>query len=117
MEKNSINKIILIGHVGAKPLSRFTPQGKSTSTFSIATNEIWKDKENKQHEHVEWHNIVVWDKLSDFTNQYLYKGQLIYIEGSLRSRKWSDQEGVKHKIVEVLCSKITPLEWRTADSS
>jgi len=111
LEKNSINKIILVGHLGAKPISRLTSKGKSTSTFSVATNEIWTDKNNNKHEHVEWHNIVVWDRLSDFANQYLYKGQLIYLEGSLKSRKWTDQDNVERKVVEIVCNKITPLEW------
>ena len=111
MEKNSINKVILVGHLGANPVSRLTPQGKSTSTFSLATNETWKAKDNEKYEHVEWHNVVVWDKLSDFANQFLYKGQLVYLEGSLRSRRWKDQDNIERKVVEIVCSKITPLEW------
>ena len=111
MEKNSINKVILVGHLGANPISRLPPPGKSTSTFSLATNETWKDKDNGKYEHVEWHNVVVWDKLSDFANQYLYKGQLVYLEGSLRSRRWKDQDNIERKVVEIVCSKITPLEW------
>ena len=111
MEKNSINKVMLVGHLGAKPISRFTPQGKSSTSFSVATNETWKDKDNKIHEGVEWHNIVAWDKLSDFANQYLYKGQLIYVEGTLKSRKWTDANNIERKIVEIFCNKIVPLEW------
>ena len=116
MEKNSINKIILVGHLGANPLSKHTPQGKTSSSFSIATNETWKDRNGKQHDHVEWHNVVAWEQLADFANEYLYKGQLVYIEGSIRSRKWKDREKIERKVVEIFCSKITPLEWKSSNS-
>ena len=116
MEKNSVNKIILVGHLGATPLSKYTPQGRTSSSFSIATNETWKDKEGRPHDHVEWHSIVAWDKLADFANEYLYKGQLVYIEGTIRSRKWQDKEQIERKTIEVFCSKITPLEWRPPNS-
>ena len=111
MQKNSINKVFLVGHLGGDPESRYTKNGRPIASFSLATNEIWKDKDNGKYEHVEWHNIVVWDKLSDFANQYLYKGQLVYLEGSLRSRRWKDQDNIERKVVEIVCSKITPLEW------
>ena len=84
----SVNKIILIGHLGAKPEGRYTPQGVSTASFSIATNETWYDSDKIKHEHTEWHNIVCFNKLADFVTQYLDKGQLIYLEGSLRTRVW-----------------------------
>lgn len=116
MEKNSVNKIILVGHLGANPLSKYTPQGRSSASFSIATNETWKDREGQQHDHVEWHSLVVWDGLADFANEYLYKGQLVYIEGAIRSRKWQDREQNEHKAVEVFCSKIIPLEWKPTNS-
>ena len=116
MEQNSVNKIILIGHLGANPLGKYTPHGRSSASFSIATNETWKDKNGQQHDHVEWHNIVAWDKLADFANEYLYKGQLVYIEGTIRSRKWQDKEQIERKTIEVFCSKITPLEWKPSNS-
>jgi len=110
MEKNSVNKILLVGRLGARPLSRYTKQGKASASFSIATNEIWKDADGQPCEHVEWHQIVCWDKLADFAGQYLQKGQLVYVEGSLRSRTWKDKEGLEKKIIEVFCSKLTLLE-------
>ena len=70
----SINKVILIGHLGAKPEGRYTPQGISTASFSIATNESWYDSDKNKHEHTEWHHIVAFHKLADFVSQYLDKG-------------------------------------------
>ncbi len=81
MQKSSVNKVILVGHIGNKPEGRYTPSGTSTATFSLATNESWIDSEKEKKEHTEWHNIVAWNKLADFTTEYLQKGQLIYIEG------------------------------------
>ena len=105
----SVNKIILIGHLGAKPEGRYTPQGLSTASFSIATNETWYDSEKIKHEHTEWHNIVCFNKLADFVTQYLDKGQLIYLEGSLRTRVWKTPQKEDKKIVEIIASQINPL--------
>ena len=112
MNKNSYNKVILIGHLGASPEGRYTKTGRSTVTFSLATNEIWKTANGATKEHTEWHNIVAWDKLADFSNDYLYKGQLVSVEGVLRSRKWENKLGEQRKTVEVICSNIVPLEWK-----
>ena len=70
------------------------------------------DAEKNKKEHTEWHNVVAWDKLADFSNDFLYKGQLVAIEGVLRSRKWETKAGEQRKTVEVVCSSITPLEWK-----
>ena len=105
----SINKIILIGHIGAKPEGRYTPQGISTASFSLATNETWYDNEKNKHEHTEWHNVVCFHKNADFASQYLDKGQLVYIEGSIRSRVWTNTQKEQKKIVEVIANQITPL--------
>ena len=112
MNKNSYNKVILIGHLGADPEGRYTKKGRSTVTFSLATNEVWKTADGATKEHTEWHNVVAWDKLADFSNDYLYKGQLVSVEGTLRSRKWESKLGEQRKTVEVICSNIVPLEWK-----
>ena len=112
MNKNSFNKVILIGHLGADPEGRYTQSGRPVVSFSLATNETWKQEGGASKEHTEWHNIVAWDKLADFAGDYLYKGQLISVEGSLRTRKWESKSGEKHKSVEILCSSIVPLEWK-----
>ena len=112
MNKNSFNKVILIGHLGADPEGRYTKSGRSVVSFSLATNESWKQADGKVKEHTEWHSVVAWDKLADFSNDFLYKGQLISLEGTLRSRTWETKEGTQRKIVEIICSNIVPLEWK-----
>ena len=111
MQKNSFNRVILVGHLGGKPEGRYTQQGQATVALRLATNESWNNKEGNIVEHTEWHRLVAWGKLAEFCTEYLYKGQLISIEGSLRTRKWEDKEGFIHKTTEILCSSITPLEW------
>ena len=105
----SVNKIILIGHLGAKPEGRYTPQGISTASFSMATNEIWYDSDKKKHEHTEWHNIVAFNKTADFVTQYLDKGHLIYLEGSIRTRAWISAQKEEKKIIEIIAAQIVPL--------
>ncbi|NQU67996.1 MAG: single-stranded DNA-binding protein [Candidatus Marinimicrobia bacterium] len=116
MEKSSLNKVILIGRVGDKPEGRYTSGGKSTSSFSIATNETWGIDDNRQ-EHTEWHNIVAWGKLAEFSSDYLQKGQLICIEGKLRTRVWKDKEENSRKTTEIVADRVTPLEWKGKKSS
>ena len=106
----SINKVILIGHLGAKPEGRYTPQGISTVSFSIATNELWYDTEKNKHEHTEWHHVVVWNKLADFATNYLDKGYLVYLEGSIKTRTWVNQKKESKKITEIMATQIIPLE-------
>tara|TARA_B100000029_G_C17336869_1_gene873817 strand:- start:193 stop:546 length:354 start_codon:yes stop_codon:yes gene_type:complete len=111
MQKNSLNKVIIVGHLGANPEGRYTPSGRPVSNFSIATNEVWKKQSGSQEEHTEWHSVVVWDKLADFVQEYLYKGQLVSVEGRLHSRRWEDKEGRKNKVTEIMASAVVPLEW------
>ena len=115
MQKSSVNKVILVGHIGNKPEGRYTPSGTSTATFSLATNESWIDSNKEKKEHTEWHNIVAWNKLADFTTEYLQKGQLIYIEGKLQTRTYKDKNDVQHWKTEIVSNVITPLEWKTAE--
>ena len=95
MQKSSVNKVILVGNLGQDPESRFTPQGTAVTNLSIATNESWKDQNGDIQERTEWHNIVVWGKQAESCGQYLAKGRQVYIEGSIRSRSYDDQEGNK----------------------
>ena len=115
MQKSSVNKVILVGHIGNKPEGRYTPSGTSTASFSLATNESWIDSENAKQERTEWHNIIVWNKLADFSTEYLQKGQLIYIEGRLQTRTYKDKEDIQRRVTEVVSTTITPLEWKTTD--
>ena len=113
MQKSSVNKVILVGHIGNKPEGRYTPSGTSTASFSLATNESWIDNEKEKQERAEWHNIVAWNKLADFATEYLQKGQLVYIEGKLQTRTYKDKDDVQHWKTEVISNVITPLEWKT----
>ena len=106
----SINKVILIGHLGAKPEGRYTQKGTSTASFSLATNEVWVDSNKQKQEHTEWHHVVAWNKLADFTTQYLDKGHLIYLEGSIKTRIWGDQNDKRKKITEIIATQIISLE-------
>ena len=112
MQKSSINKVILVGHIGNKPEGRYTPSGLSTANFSIATNESWVDNSQEKREHTEWHNIVVWNKLADFSTEYLQKGQLIYVEGKIQTRIYKDKDDIQHKKTEIIASSIIPLDWK-----
>ena len=114
MQKSSVNKVILVGHIGNKPEGRYTPTGTSTASFSLATNESWIDNEKEKQERTEWHNIVAWNKLADFATEYLQKGQLVYIEGKLQTRNYKDKDDVQHWKTEVISNIITPLEWKTS---
>ena len=106
----SVNKIILVGHLGGKPEGRYTPQGISTASFSLATNERWTDINNKTHEHTEWHNIVTWNKVADFVTEYLDKGHLVYVEGSIRTRIWKTNKNEERKITEIVASQVVSME-------
>ena len=98
----SINKVILVGRLGRDPELKYTASGTPFCRFSMATDDSWTDKgSGERSERTEWHNIVVWDKLAEICNNYLTKGRLVYIEGSLQTREWDDKEGVKRKTTEV----------------
>src|SRR5205823_12260672 len=98
----SVNKVILVGRLGRDPELKYTANGVPFCRFSMATDDVWNDKSaGERQEKTEWHNIVVWDRLAEICNQYLTKGRLIYIEGSLQTREWDDQEGNKRKITEI----------------
>jgi len=98
----SINKVILIGRLGKDPELKYTAGGTPFCRFSMATDDVWNDKSSgERQEKTEWHNVVAWDRLAEICNQYLTKGRLVYIEGSLQTREWDDQDGNKRRITEV----------------
>ena len=109
MQKSSVNKVILVGHIGNKPEGRYTPNGVSTASFSLATNELWIGGDNEKQARTEWHNIVAWNKLA---TEYLQKGQLVYVEGRIQSRTYKDKENINRRISEIISTTITPLEWK-----
>src|SRR5262249_39538618 len=98
----SVNKVILIGRLGRDPELKYTASGVPFCRFSIATDDVWNDKgSGERQERTEWHNIVAWDRLAEICNQYLTKGKQVYIEGSLQTREWDDQEGNKRKTPKI----------------
>jgi len=102
----SVNKVILVGNLGRDVEVRHTPGGATVAKFSVATNEVWKDKNGQRQEHTEWHNIVAWGKLADFCGQYLSKGRQVYVEGTLRTRTYDDEKGNRRYFTEVRAATI-----------
>ena len=115
MAKGTVNKVILIGRLGADPELKYTPSGAAVTNFNIATNEVWKDKDGNFQERTEWHRLVLWQKLAERANEYLKKGNRVYVEGQLRTRSWDDKDGVKRYTTEVVVQHMQFLE--TKDSA
>ncbi len=117
MQKGSLNKVQLIGHLGADPESRFTTSGSAVANLTIATNESWKSAEGDTKEKTEWHRVVIFGKMAETAAEYMKKGQLVYIEGRLQTRSWEDKDNIKRYTTEVLCGNFTMLGRKADDSS
>jgi single-strand DNA-binding protein len=113
---SSLNKIILIGHLGKDPEMRYTPEGSPVATFSLATSENWTDKNGTRQEHTEWHNIVAWNRLADLSKRFLAKGRQVYIEGRLRTREWTDRDGNRRRTTEVIAQQMVLLGSRPVNA-
>ena len=113
-----INKVILVGNVGADPEVRYMPNGNAVASLSIATSETWKDKQTgEKQDRTEWHRAVLYNRLGEIAGEYVRKGGKIYVEGSLRTRKWQDQQGVERYTTEIIVSDMQLLDGRGATSS
>lgn len=112
MARGGVNKVILIGNVGADPELRYTAGGTAVSNFNIATNENWTDSSGERQERTEWHRIVVWGRLAEICNQYLRKGGKVFIEGRLQTRSWETQDGQKRYTTEVVARDMQMLDSR-----
>ena len=110
-----LNKVMIIGHLGRDPEMRYTPSGRPVTTFSVATNRSWSTSDGERRTDTEWFNVVAWNKLAEICNQYLTKGQQVYIEGRLQSRRWEDSTGTKHTSVEVVANEMIMLGDRRPD--
>ena len=108
----SVNKAIVVGNLGKDPEVRFTQNGRAWARFPVATTETWMDQDNSRQERTEWHNIVVWGKQAESCGQYLAKGRQVYIEGSIRSRSYDDQEGNTRYITEINAQRVQFLGGR-----
>jgi single-strand DNA-binding protein len=106
---SGVNKVILIGRVGQDPELRYTADGTPVATFSLATSESYKQKDGSKKESTEWHRLVAWRKLGEVAGQYVKKGSLLYIEGSIKSREWIDREGGKRKATDIVVNSLQML--------
>lgn len=108
-----INKVILIGHVGVDPEVRYMPNGNAVATVSIATTESWKDKQTgERQDRTEWHRVVCYNRLGEIIGEYVRKGSKVYIEGSLRTRKWQDQQGQDRYTTEIIANDLQMLDGK-----
>jgi len=114
-DKNSVNKVILIGRLGKDVEQKVTPSGAQVANFSVATNTEGNDKDGKVTEQTEWHKIVVWGKSSGYLAQYGQKGARVYVEGRLQTRKWTDKDGVDRYVTEVFANHVQLLDFKPAD--
>lgn len=112
-----LNKVQIIGHLGKEPEMRYTPSGKPVTTFSVAVSRSWNSADGERHSETEWFNVVAWGNLAEICKQYLTKGQQVYIEGRLQTRRWDDKEGVKHTSVEVVANEMMMLGDRKDHNS
>jgi single-strand DNA-binding protein len=109
----SLNKVILIGHLGADPDMRYLPDGTPVASLRVATTETWKDKHTgERREQTEWHRISLFRGLADIAGRYLKKGAQVYAEGRLRTRKWTDQAGADHYTTEIVADELKMLGKR-----
>lgn len=113
MQKNSLNKVILIGNLGQDPEARFTPKGTAVTNLSVATNESWKDQSGELQERTEWHKIVMYGRMAETASEYMKKGQMVYVEGRLHTREWEDQNQIKRRTTEISCDNFTMLGKRS----
>jgi single-strand DNA-binding protein len=112
-----LNKVMVIGHLGKDPEMRYTPSGRPVTTFTIAVSRSWNTADGERRTETEWFNIVAWGNLAEICKQYLYKGQQVYIEGRLQTRRWEDKEGQKHTSVEVVANEMMMLGDRRDNSN
>jgi single-strand DNA-binding protein len=106
MAGGSVNKVILVGHLGRDPEVRYTPGGQAVANFTVATNDAWTDKSGQKQERTEWHRVVVWAKLAELCGEYLSKGRQVYLEGRLQTREWTNKEGAKQYTTEVVANQV-----------
>ncbi len=111
-----LNKVLIIGNLGRDPEMRYTPSGRPVTTFSVATSRNWTTAEGERRSETEWFNIVAWGSLAEICNQYLKKGQQVYVEGRLQTRHWEDDQGNKRSATEVVAREMIMLNERREKS-
>lgn len=113
----SVNKVLLVGRLGNTPDGRYTPSGLSVCTFSLATNEVWMNAQKEKQDHTEWHNIVTWNKTADFVSDNLDKGDLVYIEGKIRTRKYTTKDNIERRTTEIVATNLVALSSKKKASN
>ena len=115
MARGSVNKVILVGNLGRDPEVRYTPSGSAVANITIATSEVWKDKQSGENqERTEWHRIVLYQRLAEIAGEYLKKGSKIYLEGRLQTRKWQDKTTGQDKYTtEIVADSLQMLDGKT----
>ena len=111
--RGTVNKVILVGRLGADPQLRYTPSGKATASFNVATNYVWKDQDGNQQDKTDWHRVTAWGKLAEVMGEWLKKGSYVYLEGRLQTRSYEDSNGVKKWITEVVATDMEMLGKKT----
>lgn len=107
---SDLNKVMIIGRLGADPEQRYMPSGKAVANIRVATSEKWKDKQTgDMQERTEWHSVTAYDKLAEIIAEYLRKGSQVYIEGKLQTRKWQDKEGKDRYTTEIIAQQLQML--------
>lgn len=118
MASRGINKVILIGNLGADPEVRYSQSNTAITNLSVATSETWKDKQSgEQREQTEWHRVVCYRRLAEIAGEYLRKGSKVYIEGRLQTRKWQGQDGKDNYTTEIVCNDLQMLDGRGQQQS
>jgi single-strand DNA-binding protein len=118
MASRGLNKVMLIGHLGKDPDVRYMPSGNAVANVTLATNESWKDKQTGENqERTEWHNVAFYGKLAEIAGEYLRKGRQVYVEGSLRTRKWQDKNGQDRYTTEIIANDMQMLGGRDGGSA
>ena len=113
-----VNKVILVGNLGADPETRYTASGAAITNISVATSETWRDKQSGENqERTEWHRVVFFSRLAEIAGEYLRKGSQVYIEGSIRTRKWQGQDGQDRYTTEVVANEMQMLGSRGGEAS
>jgi len=112
-----VNKVILIGNLGADPEIRYTANGTAVATLSLATSRKWKDRDGNMQDETEWHRVIAWAQRAEFCGNYLSKGSKVYVEGRLQTRKWKDQSGNDRYTTEIIADNVQNLTPRGATSS
>jgi len=113
----SVNKVILVGRLGKDPDVRYTSEGTPVADFSLATDETFTDRAGDKQTHTQWHRVVAWKRLAEICGEHLQKGRQVYIEGSLRSRKWQDREGGERTSFEVVANRMVMLGAKAEKAS